>query len=378
MNRAKPSGEKMKDERAHLQLFDLIARDWMLASPATGVTFNNNDTAVAFACADGAVYLAPTADKEGSNLRVRRAVDTARLTIAPRSKHVPPLKAADFTEGRSSAVVPFGAADFAFAKENGRINSLTPGGISVHLPPKAPGPIREVALSPDGTLLAFACGDQLHVTATDGTRPALLTAPAAITGLGFSPDGQMLAAAHDGGVSRWAVTALHEAALHTRVAGSATGVIWHPGGAWLATGLGAAGFALVDISSDTSLVYGNFPAPVGSIGFGTVTNSVVASGAFRVTAWGLTDQHPITSAKAGLVLISAIATCPTRNLVAVGYANGLLSLAEIGRPSEILLREDTGAGITAMAWSANGKFLGVTGTDGSVALVEFPDDMFKS
>ena len=97
-----------------------------------------------------------------------------------------------------------------------------------------------------------------------------------------------------------------------------------------------------------------------------------------MAAWALNDQSDVMSGKAGLVLIDAIATCPTRNLVAVGYANGLLSLAEIGKPSEILLREDTGAGISAMAWSANGAYLALAGTDGSAALVEFPDAMFKS
>jgi WD40 repeat protein len=82
--------------------------------------------------------------------------------------------------------------------------------------------------------------------------------------------------------------------------------------------------------------------------------------------------------KSGLVLVDAVATSPDRNLVAVGYGNGLLSLAEIGRPTEMLLREDTGAGVTAMAWSGNGAFLAVAGSDGSAALVEFPDAMFKS
>ena len=368
----------MKDERAHLQLFDLIARDWVLASPVTGVTFNASDTAVAFACADGAVYLAATADKEGSNIRIRRAVDTARVTIAPRSKPVAPLKAADYSAGRSSAVVQHGANNFAFAKDNGRINTLTPGGIAVHLPAKAPGAINDVALSPDGAMLAYACGDQVFVTASDANLAVTLTAPAVVAGIGFSPDGQTLAVAHNGGVSRWGVAALDQAVLHTPIAGSPTGVLWHAGGGWLATSLGPGGFCLIETPSNAAFIYGNFPAPVGSIGFNTTTNSVVAAGAYRVAAWGLADQTPISSAKAGLVLITAIATCPTRNLVAVGYANGLLSLAEIGRPSEILLRENTGAGVTAMAWSSNGKFVALAGADGSAALVEFPDSMFKS
>jgi WD40 repeat protein len=82
--------------------------------------------------------------------------------------------------------------------------------------------------------------------------------------------------------------------------------------------------------------------------------------------------------KPGLVLIERVAACPTRNLVAVGYANGLLSLAEIGRREEILLREDTGSAVCALAWSPDGKFLAVAGNDGRAAVVEFPNEMFKS
>ena len=53
----------MKDERAHLQLFDLIARDWALASPVRQITFSADDRAVAFASVDGSIHLAATADK---------------------------------------------------------------------------------------------------------------------------------------------------------------------------------------------------------------------------------------------------------------------------------------------------------------------------
>jgi WD40 repeat protein len=372
-------GNEMKDERAHLQLFDLIARDWQLASPATSITFNNGSTAVAFACADGTVHLAATADKESPNTRVRRALDTGRLTIAPRNKGFAALKPADYTEGRSTAVVPNGAANFAFAKTSGRINSLTPGGIAVHLPAKAPGPIDAVAFSPDGATMAYACGNDVHLTASGADQKNHLTAAAAVSALAFSADGKTLAAAHQNGLTRWSVAAPDQSPVETPIAGSPIGLLFSDDGAWLALTLQANGFCLIDTASNTAYPHGNFPAPVRSVGFGgNATNTVVASGAFRVAAWGLDDQHDIMSGKAGLVLIDAVATCPTRNLVAVGYANGLLSLAEIGRPSEILLREDTGVGIIAMAWSPNGAYLALAGADGSAALIEFPDSMFKS
>ncbi len=371
-------GKQMKDERAHLQLFDLIARDWQLASPATGITFNSDSTAVAFACADGTVHLAATADKEGSNTRVRRALDTGRLTIAPRNKAFAPLKAADYTEGRSTAVVPNGAVNFAFGKTNGRINTLTPGGIAVHLPAKAPGPISAVAPSPDGATMAYACDGDVHLTASNADQKNRLTAPSPITGLAFSPNGETLVAAYQDGVIRWRVTALDQPPVEMPIAGSPTGLLFSTDGVWLAVLLQSDGFCLIDTASNIAYPHGNFPAPVRSVAFSSPTNSVAASGAFRVAAWGLDDQHDIVSGKAGLVLINAVAACPTRNLVAVGYANGLLSLAEVGRPSEILLREDTGVGITSMAWSSDGSYLALAGADGSAALIEFPDSMFKS
>jgi WD40 repeat protein len=368
----------MKDERAHLQLFDLIARDWMLPSAATGITFNANDSAVAFACADGTVHLAATADKSAPDQRIRRAIDTGRLTIAPRDRPFPPLKRADFTEGRSTSVVPNGEMNFAFAKDNGRINTLTPGGIVSHLPAKGPRAICALACSPDGATLAFACGDRVYLAPAGAEQPDELEAPATVTDLSFSPDGQTLAASHPTGLSLWAVAAQDRKVRHIPVAGEPRRLVWRRDGTWLLACLAKDGFCLVNTASDAVHLHGSFPSPVSYADFGLQSGSVVASGAFRVAAWKLADRSDLVTGKAGLVLIDAIATSPNRNLVAVGYANGLLSLAEIGLSSEILLREDTGAGITAMAWSSNGAYLAVAGADGSAALIEFPDAMFKS
>ena len=368
----------MKDERAHLQLFDLIARDWALASPAQQIAFNADDSAVAFACADGSIHLAATADKASPTLRTRRAIDTGRLTIAPRDKPFLPLKPADFTEGRTSDVVAFGATGFAFAKATGRINTLTAGGISVHMTAKAPEAIAVLAASPDGKTVAFACGGQVYIAAKDAAAPCSIPAASTVTAMAFSPDGLTLAVAYANGISRWAMQALDYPPIETPLTGAPTGLTWHPEGAWLTATIAGGGFYLIDTVQNHATHRGDFPSPVRHAVFNGTTNTVIASGAFRVAAWDLADAAGVLTGKPGLVLVNATATSPNRNLVATGYANGLLSLAEIGRPSEILLREDTGAGITAMAWSAGGTYLALAGSDGSAALVEFPDSMFKS
>lgn len=368
----------MKDERAHLQLFDLIARDWQLASPVQQISFNADISAVAFACADGSVHLAATADKASPTLRTRRAIDTGRLTIAAREKPFLPLKVTEFTEGRSSNVVAFGAQGFAFAKTSGRINALSAGGIAYHIPPRAEAAISVLAASADGKVLAYASGAQLYIGGAETTAPQMVALPAEITALAFSPDGLTLAIAHGNAVWCLPLQALNSPPIVTELAEPTTALHWHPEGAWLLAQVPKDGFYLIDTARNHVLHRSKFPAPVRSAGFGRNTQTVVASGAFRVAAWALEDGRDVVTGKAGLVLVNAVATCPTRNLVAVGYANGLLSLAEIGQPSEILLREDTGAGITAMVWSSDGRFLALAGSDGSAALVEFPDAMFKS
>ena len=367
----------MRDERAHLQLFDLIARDWLAPCPVQQITFNADSSAVAFACADGSVQLAATADKASPTQRTRRAIDTGRLTIAPREKPFLPLKPADFAQGRSSDVVPLGATGFAFAKDTGRINSLSPGGIAAHIPARAPKGITVLAASPDGKTVAYAWGMQVYISAASEDAPRIIPAASLVGALAFSPDGQTLAIACVDGLSRWSMQALDQPPIETPLTGTPLSLTWHPDGSWLSVSM-ADGFYLIDAQQNQAMRRANFPAPPRYAIFSRVTNTVVASGAFRVAAWDLADQQAVLTGKPGLVLVSAVATCPNRNLVAVGYANGLLSLAEIGQPSEILLREDTGAAITAMEWSPNGTYLALAGSDGSAALVEFPDSMFKS
>lgn len=364
----------MKDERAHLQLFDLIAREWHLPSPVTEVEFNGSNTAVAFGCADGSIHLTSTSDKSSPNQRTRRAVDSGRVTIAPRDGHVSPLRRADHTEGRSSTIGRHGQANFLFAKDSGRINTLTPGGISVHLPQRAAGAIRAVAGRPDSDVIAWASGQSVHVGT--GADDHTLSHPAPIHAVAWSPDGGTLAVAHAAGMLLWTM-ATTPVAREIVLPAAPAAFKWSHDGKHLAVLLETDGFCLVTADGAEMQHFGSFPAPVRSAGFNLARQTVVASGAYRPAAWSLAGRQTLISGKPGLILIDAIATCPTRNLVAVGYANGLVSLAEIGQPTEILLRENTGAAVRDLAWSGCGNFLALAGADGSAALVEFPEAMFK-
>lgn len=74
-----------------LSLFDLIGREWTLDQPVKQALFNASGTALAFLRADGAVALAPVADAEDPEKRIRMELDTGRTTIRPREKPLAPL-----------------------------------------------------------------------------------------------------------------------------------------------------------------------------------------------------------------------------------------------------------------------------------------------
>ncbi len=363
----------MKDDREHLQLFDLIARTWQAPAAVEQVCFNASRSAVAFACADGAVVLAATADTSPPKSRVRRSAETGQLSIQPRKGSYAGSRHADHSDRRSSNLARHGAENFLFGTGAGRITTLTPGGLSVPLPPKASGNVTAVSYDAGGTC-AFAIAKMVHLWHPE-RADRTVTVPHPVTALAFSAQGHRLAIGHVKGLLLWSMT---DSPQEVTLDAAPTALHWSADGRWLACCLGMDGLAVLDTQSMTCTRHGHFPAAVKMAGFGIEQTSVVAAGAYRAVAWTLAEDAPITTGKAGLVLVDAIATSPDRNLVAVGYANGLLSMSEIGQGAEILLRQDTGAGISALLWSDCGRFLAIGGRDGSAALIEFPDEMFKS
>lgn len=84
----------------------------------------------------------------------------------------------------------------------------------------------------------------------------------------------------------------------------------------------------------------------------------------------------LKTGRAGLVLVEAVAAHPEKKLVAAGYANGRITIAQIGSPEEVLIRP-LGSAVTALAWSGDGRHLAVGAVDGTAAIVTFPAQMFK-
>lgn len=360
-------------------LYDLMARNWTLDASVHSACIDIANKTVAFALADGRVALAPVSDPESAIDRIRVEADTGRTLIRARTKPVAaPIVTKPLADG-PVMLAPSARTGFIAASADGRLTHVTPRGqtIKILLPP---APLSAMATNGRGQL-ALARPDMVlvHDEETLERRAAILTS-GTVTGLVYAPDGQRLAVIQDGKTILWQSS---ERSLSFDTEGDG-GAIFAPDGQWLAGPGPDNAFWLLRLSDGKQARIENFRARPASIAFGTKSDTLHAAGAFRIASWSLLTppfDDPATGAlrtgKPGMVLIERVATHPARDLVACGMADGTVSVAQSGRPEEMLLRQADGHAITALHWADGGKLMVIATSAGDAALITLPPQMFK-
>ena len=366
-------------------LFELLARRWTRPAPVGAIAFNNDQSAAAFAAADGSVAIMAMADPEPPAKRVRVSTETGRATIRPRDKPVRPAIAIGPVDDRLPPLTAYRKGSFAVAGHDGRVLAVTARGQIV--PFGARLAQRVVAIDHHAPTGQTACagGDEIAVfTDDDNSRPLRLACGQVLAAVALSPDGRQLAAAHAGGVTVWR---LDEPAQPREFAfaGAPTGVSWSPDGGWLACPLAEGGFQLLRLEDGASRPVLGYPTPVRSVAWSRAGNALATGGAFRAVAWSMAQlplgdatEGALQTGRPGLVVVERIAAHPQRDLIAAGYANGQVSIMQLGQRDELLLRQEDGGGaVQALAWSADGGHLAIGTADGVAAVASFPPHMFK-
>jgi len=68
--------------------------------------------------------------------------------------------------------------------------------------------------------------------------------------------------------------------------------------------------------------------------------------------------------------VSAVACHPARDVVAVGFANGLVLLVRIDDGGEVIAKRPGGAAVTALGWNAAGSLLAFGTEQGEAGVVD--------
>ena len=365
-------------------LFDLLARQWHRPCAIASLAFNADQSAVAFVGVDGSLAIAAMADPEPPAKRVRTSIETARATIRPREKPVRPAVIVAPVDDRAPPIAAHRHASFAVAGHDGRVLAITPRGQVVPFEARLGERVTAIAGHAATSRTACAAGGELAVFPVDDTaHPQRLRHDLAITALAFSPDGAVLAGAHAAGVCLWRLDGT-AAPRELSFAGDPVGVAWSPDGQWLACPLAEEGFHLLQPADGSGGAVLGYPTPMRSLAWSVPANAIVTAGAYRAAAWSM--AHPpledatvgaLQTGRPGLVVVERVAAHPSRDLIAVGYANGQVGVMRLGQRDELLVRQDGGGAVTALAWSGDGEHLALGTADGLAAVVGFPPHLFK-
>jgi hypothetical protein len=328
-------------------LFDLLARQWRRPAAIEGLTFNADRSAVSFVGADGSVAIVAVADAEPSAKRVRTSAETGRATIRPRTKPACQPVVVAPVDDRAPPIVAHRHSCFAVAGRDGRVLTITPRGQVVPFAAALSAPVTAIVGHAATGRIACAAGGEVAIFEADDTaRPQRIRHDRAIGALAFSPDGATLVGAHAAGICLWRLDRPEEP-RELDFADEPQGVAWSPGGDWLACPLAREGFQLVRLADGAGGPVLGYPTPTRSLAWSRAADAIVTAGAYRAAAWSM--AHPpladatagaLQTGRPGLVVVERVAAHPSRDLVAVGFANGQVSVMQLGRRDELLVRQD--------------------------------------
>jgi WD40 repeat protein len=232
--------------------------------------------------------------------------------------------------------------------------------------------IDHVAVGPAGAL-AWSAGREAYVRTAKGSERTL-EVPSTVGGLAFAPKGLRLAIAHYNGLTLWFANAQSEPE-RLQWKGSHLDVAVSPDGRFVITSMQEPtlhGWRLADRKDMRMSGYG---ARVRSLGWSVGGKWLATSGSTQLILWPFQGKDgPMGKTPRILapreVQAEVVACHPKQEVVAVGYADGLLLLVRIEDGAEVLARKGAGAPVTALAWSATGAALAVGAEDGEAGVID--------
>jgi WD40 repeat protein len=232
--------------------------------------------------------------------------------------------------------------------------------------------IDHVAVGANGAV-AWSAGRQAFARTAKGGE-AMLEVRSTVGGLAFAPKGFRLAIAHYNGVSLWFPGAQSEPEpLEWK--GSHLGVAFSPDARFLVTSMQEPvlhGWRLADGKDMRMSGYG---ARVRSFAWTAGGKWLATSGSTQLILWpfqgkdGPMGKTPRVLAPAE-AQAEVVACHPKQEVVAVGYADGLVLLVRVEDGAEVLARRPASAPITALAWSATGNLLAFGTEDGEAGIID--------
>lgn len=257
--------------------------------------------------------------------------------------------------------------------EDGRVCVVSPDGTVEEIAAISRKWVTALAAGPRGAV-AFASGRTAWVRLPDGALRELQH-PRSVEGLAFAPKGMRIA------VARYNGATLHFPAAEGKPAelewaGAHTGVTFSPDGNFLVTMMQENALHGWKLSDGRHMRMAGYPAKVKSLSWSARGRWLASSGAPAAIVWPfLTKDGPIGKAPAELgtrgdSMVTAVAFHTTDEIVAIGYADGMVLAARVADQKEVLLRRPGKGAITSLAWDGEGRRIAFGSEAGDCGVID--------
>ena len=222
--------------------------------------------------------------------------------------------------------------------------------------------IDAVAASAESGLIAFVAGREVHVRdAADAGFARSFTHERSVADLAFDPKGRRLACATYGGAWLWYARIADQKPVKLVWAGSHIAVAWSPDGKFLISSLQENQLHGWRVAASKDMRRGGYPAKVKAMTFTDGGSMLATSGAAGAVIWPFAgpagpmgkEAAEIGPSAAG-AKTSCVAASPRKPIVAAGFDDGTLWVANLRTGKLEKLKTETGAPICALAVSADG------------------------
>jgi hypothetical protein len=238
--------------------------------------------------------------------------------------------------------------------------------------------IDHVALGP-ARAVAWSAGKQAVVRSGKSSSKEraehVFEAPSTVGALAFSPKGFRLAIAHYNGATLWFPNAA-QAEPETLVwNGSHLSATFSPDGRFLVTAMQEPTLHGWRLADHKDMRMQGYAARVRCLDWTADGKWLASSGATQLILWpfqsktGPMGKTPQILAP-GEAQVEMVACHPKQDVIAVGYADGLILIVRRPDGAEILARKPAGAPVTALSWSRDGQLLAFGTEDGDAGIVD--------
>ena len=237
-----------------------------------------------------------------------------------------------------------------------------------------------VASGPNGSV-GFASGRTVWVVTQDTLKQ--FDHERAVEGISFAPKGMRIACARYTGVSlHWVAGQAPPVDLPWD--GAHTGVIWSPDGKYIVTTMAENalhGWRLDNKkpAEGAHMRMTGYPAKPKSLSWSSKGKWLASSGAQAAIFWpfagkdGPMGKSPKELGTRGDSMVTQVACHPTEDVVAIGYADGMVMAAKIDDAAEVLLRRPGKGVVSSLCWDNAGTRLVFGTEEGEAGLISISD-----